>query len=155
MATTVFESDARYHTKMMNNWTGEDVHLVLDSSGNLTAISRESNQAILTIVLSQAERIYDYNTGFIITVQGIKYKFNFGRRVNPVKSIIFGGAYNWIAPSVNNPLAGVKKQWLQLFEQRGMKIYRDKAGRSVVIGILVGIVFIVVMFAVLFYISSL
>lgn len=137
----IFKSAANYQP-VINVWSTHWVTVSLEDDGHFVIVNNDSQSVILDTYLSQIQRVYDYYYALIITVEGKQYKLNFTRPVSVGKSLIFGGWYNWIAPYVNNPLAGVKQQWLDVFEQQGIKPYRDKIGRSVAIGIIVPLVII-------------
>jgi|GEM_PF-5383726 len=137
----VFMSKANYQP-ITNAWTEHFVTLSLDDSGRFTATSDEDKTVVLDVPLSRIERVYDYYSSLVITVDKKQYRFNFSKPINFGKSLLFWGYYNWVAPFINNPLKGVKNQWLHVFEQFGIKPYRDKLGRSILIGILVPIVLI-------------
>jgi hypothetical protein len=139
--SVLFTSQANYQP-VVNAWTRHPVTLSLEDSGRFMAVSNEDKAVILDIPLSQIERIYDYYYAIILTVNGKQYKFNFSKPISIGKSLLFWGFYNWTAPFIKNPLKGVKEQWLRVFEERGVKPYRDKLGRSVLIGILVPTVLI-------------
>lgn len=139
--SVVFTSKANYQP-IINVWTKHPVTLSLEDDGRFTVFDDDANAMILDTTLAQIERVYDYYYALIITVDGKQHKFNFSKPVSVAGSLLLWGWYNWTAPFINNPLKGVKKQWLRVFKEHGIQPYKDKLGRSVLIGILVPFVII-------------
>ncbi len=119
----------------MNEWEGQLVTLSLEEDGRFTAIDKATGAVILSTLTNQFERVYDYGTAIVITVGSVQYKFNFAKLAKVKYSLLFGGLYNWVISQQNNPLSGLKQKWLAVFKQNNVKIYKDRAGRSVLIAI--------------------
>lgn len=142
----VFKSEANYQ-RVINIWTKNPVTVQLDNDGRFTITSNVDRSVILDTQLSEVQRIYDYFYAIIITVNDKQYKLNFSKPVNIFMSIIFRGWYNWVAPHTNNPLSGVRQQWIQVFEQQGMRITRDGDNISLArIGVAVAVSILIIVF---------
>ena len=145
---TIFESEANYQ-RVVNVWTRYPVSVRLEGNGRFSITSLEDQSVILDSTLAQIQRVYDYFDAIVVTVEGKQYKLNFSKPVSFGLSIIFGGIYNWIAPRVNNPLAGVKSQWIKVFEQQGMEITKAANIQVSRIVIAVAVAFPVIIIAII------
>lgn len=116
------------------------VTITLEDTGHLTIVSKDEQITILDTQLSEIQKLYTIYGGITLRVNNKNYTYRFTKPLNYWKSSFLGGWYNWTAPYINNPLAGVQKQWLEVFKRHGITPYKVKYGASILIGIAIPLV---------------
>ena len=142
----IFYSQAWYHPTFTNFIVGVEVTMTLSDNGILEAVRVDTGEILFSVNKADIKHVYDknrYSLGLVLN-NGNRYMFSFTKRLDATKSILLAPLYyNWIAPLFNNPLIQERRKLVALLKNQGIAIYRDKRLRSIGIGILIALLFMV------------
>jgi len=147
--TQTLTANAFYHPIMINYSFGQAVQLNLTPDGHFTITKIDKNGSALGILLdttvSQITKVYGSSVGMTITAGGRSYLIDFSKRVNIFLAIFLAiflrSAVLWIVSSTPQAFTD-RDVWLNAFKAfgpQGVPVQTDHIGKSILVGVIVGI----------------